>query len=148
MKMLEECEGESSEDFIEAIKACLDDQTFTDDFGRNADFDNLQFRQQIYARIVKPLEDELKKNFRITVEELDRLTSAPGLIASISTAPERPHPQLSPCSTKSPRCHTAVTAMATSAKHPEQEPSLSHGQNHVSLFYDDSADIGIADRPQ
>jgi hypothetical protein len=148
MKMLEECEGESSEDSIEAIKACLYDQTFTDKFGRNADFDNLQFRQQIYARIVKLLEDGLEKTFRIQVEKLDKLSSTPGLLASISTAAERSIPQLSPYSTESPRCHAAVAAMATRAKRPEQETSQSNPQNNVSLNYDDSADIDIANRKE
>jgi hypothetical protein len=73
MEMLEECKNDSSIDFIHAVDACLDDKTFTDEFGRNASFDDPTFRQRIFELIVKPLEDALEKVFGISVEKLDAL---------------------------------------------------------------------------
>lgn len=73
MEMLEECKNDSSIDFINAVDACLDDKTFTDEFGRNASFDDPAFRQQIFELIVQPLEDALEKVFGISVEKLDTL---------------------------------------------------------------------------
>jgi hypothetical protein len=146
-EMLEECEDEIPIDFIEAVNACLDDQTFTDAFGRDAKFDNLEFRQQIYARIVKPLEDALEKTFNISVEKLDTLSSTLGPISNISSGCQRATPQLSTY-TQSGACLTAMAAMDSREKHSERESLLSHQQNHVSLHYDDKTDIGIADQQQ
>jgi hypothetical protein len=73
MEMLEECKNDSSIDFINTIDAYLDDKTFTNEFSRNASFDNPAFQQQIFELIIKPLEDTLEKVFGISIEKLDTL---------------------------------------------------------------------------
>ncbi|CZR60317.1 uncharacterized protein PAC_10213 [Phialocephala subalpina] len=76
MEMLEKCRDDSSIDFINAVEACLDDRTFTGEFGRDASFNDLAFRRQIFEVIVKPLEDALQKVFGMSVEKLDALAPA------------------------------------------------------------------------
>ncbi|KAF4625406.1 hypothetical protein G7Y89_g12760 [Cudoniella acicularis] len=89
MEMLEECTDDSSIDFVNAVKACLDDQTFTDEFGRNASFDDLNFRQRIFELIVKPLEESLQKVFGQLVEKLDVLTPAASRLPEATISRER-----------------------------------------------------------
>lgn len=71
-KMLSDCEDESPTGFINAVKECIDADSFVADFGRNETFDNPKFRHAIFERIVSRLESALKSVWDGSPEEYDR----------------------------------------------------------------------------
>lgn len=76
--MLDECRGESPDDFVKAVEACLDDMTFADKFGQNCSFDDSIFRQSIFEHIVEPLEAALRTIYPTYDEALDEAPSTSG----------------------------------------------------------------------
>jgi hypothetical protein len=67
------CENNSSIYFCTAVAACLDVNAFTDEFGRDCSFENQDFRQRIFEKIVEPLERGLSY-WGISVEKVDDWT--------------------------------------------------------------------------
>jgi hypothetical protein len=147
-EMLYDCEEESSEDFIEAVDACLNDKTFTDTFGRNATFNNIEFREQIYARIVKPLEDAFENIYKIPVEMLDTISSALPRTSKLSSRYDNVTPLAAISPVRFGRCLKPAATTNCHVLSLELSPSMNHAQNFVSLFYDDIEHIGIADLQQ
>lgn len=88
MDMLEQCRDDSPVDFVSAVEVCLDDKTFTDEFGRDGSYDDPAFRRRIFELIVKPLEEALQKIFQISVEKLDALPSAAPSLSNVA-GPQR-----------------------------------------------------------
>jgi hypothetical protein len=75
LKMLQECEYDSEHFYNEAIKACLREG----EFPRGHSLDDDSFRQQVYMKVVLPIEQLLLTGFRIDVKDLDALSAVSAL---------------------------------------------------------------------
>ena len=77
--MLNECVDNTCTNFEQAVESCLDIGAFLHDPSSPATLDDEVFRDQIYIRVVKPLEESLQAASRLSSNELDSLTSTDDL---------------------------------------------------------------------
>ena len=132
--MLEECRGDSSKNFEEAVKACLDIFTFLKDSRQNMSLDDLVFRAKIHVCIVKPLEKELKAVSGFSVDELDSLASSKNLFQKIVLRRQK--------GVTSPSAAPNFTTTANSTAAPSQMAV------HQLGVYGDSGAVGTAEQKQ
>jgi hypothetical protein len=79
-RWLSECDGNSSNQFCEAVQACLDAKTFKEFESTNSSFNDRLFRQKFFELIVRPLEEAIYNNWSISVEQVDDWTPPPKII--------------------------------------------------------------------
>lgn len=130
--MLEECRGDSSKNFEEAVEACLDIFTFLKDSRQNMSLDDLVFRAKIHVCIVKPLEEELKAVSGFSVDELDSLASSKNLFQKIVLRRQK--------GVTSPSAAPNFTTTANSTAAPSQMAV------HQLGVYGDSGAVGTAEQ--
>lgn len=141
-EMLDQCIGDTSQDFENAISACLKTDQFSDYHRQRMTLDNSsEFREKIYLDIVQRLENELKDATGCLVEQLDALPSPDKL--SLKRALPQQYMSANPSDIKGVAVQ-GVTSTSVSATGLNE--ALSITSNCEVCLYDDTDGPGETDK--